>query len=146
VGNERWSAERARSCGETSASSEAGWREDRRRAQGWTIRLSATVPYAAAVAVAYAGRDSDLGLGVATGAGVLAGASAGILLGAWAALADSDDDLIEVGMVLGTLALGIAGGFAAHAAVDDSPSWRAPLTAGALLLPLTIVWGSAHVR
>jgi hypothetical protein len=146
VGNERWSAQRAQICGDTSASSEARWREDRGRVQRWTIRLGATVPYAVAVAVAYAGRDSDVGLGVATGAGVLAGASIGILLGAWAALADSDDDLIEVGMVLGTVALGIAGGFAAHAAVDDSPNWRAPLTAGALLLPLTIVWGSTHVR
>jgi hypothetical protein len=146
AGDERRSAERARICGETSASSEARWREERRRRQGWAIRLGATIPYVAAVGIAYAGRDSDLGLGVATGAGVLAGASVGILLGAWAALADSDDDVIEVGMVLGTIALGIAGGFAAHAAVDDSPNWRAPLTAGALLLPLTIVWGSTQVR
>jgi hypothetical protein len=145
VGNERWSAERTRICGETNATSEAGWREERKRTQGLTIRLAATVPYAAAVAVAYAGRDSDVGIGVATGAGVLAGASVGILLGAWAALADSDDDVIEVGMVLGTIALGIAGGFAAHAAVDDAPDWRAPLTAGALLLPLTIVWGSSSI-
>jgi hypothetical protein len=97
------------------------------------------------VAVAYAGRDADLGLGVATGAGALAGASLGVVLGAWAALADADEDFVEVSMLLGAVVLGTLGGLAAHAAVDDSPGWRAPLTAGALLVPLTIVWGSAHM-
>jgi hypothetical protein len=145
VSNERWSAGRARICGETGASSEARWREDRGRLQRWAIRLGATVPYLAAVAVAYAGRDSDMGLGVATGAAALAGASVGVLLGAWAALADADPDFVEAGMLLGTVVLGTLAVFAAHGAVDDSPSWRAPLTAGALLVPLTIVWGSAHI-
>ena len=145
VGNERWSPERARICGETSVGAEARWREDQARPRRWAIRLGATVPYAAAVAVAYAGRDSDLGLGVATGAGALAGASVGILLAGWAALSDADDDLVEVSMVLGTIVLGTLGGIAAHAAVDDSPNWRAPLTAGCLLVPLSMVWGSAHV-
>ena len=77
VANERWSAARAQICGATSPSSEARWREDRQRVRRWWIRLGATVPYAGAVAVTYAGRDSDLGLGIATGAGALAGASAG---------------------------------------------------------------------
>lgn len=144
VDNERLSSERARVCAEAGRTSEARWREEQGRTQRWAIRLGATVPYAGAVALAYAGRDSDLGLAVATGAGALAGASLGILLGAWAALADADEDLVEVGMLLGTVALGTLGGFAAHAAVEDSPSWRAPVTAGALLVPLTIVWGSAH--
>jgi hypothetical protein len=145
VANERWSAERAQICRETSARSEARWREDRGRVRRWTIRLGATVPYVAAVAVASAARDSDLGLGIATGAGALAGASVGVLLGAWAALADADPDFVEAGVVVGAVLLGTLGGFAAHAAVDDSPDWRAPLTGGALLVPLTIVWGSAHV-
>jgi hypothetical protein len=48
-------------------------------------------------------------------------------------------------MLLGAVVLGTLGGVAAYAAVDDSPGWRAPLTAGALLVPLTIVWGSAHM-
>jgi len=145
VGDERWSAERVQICGETSASSEAPWREDQGRVQRWAIRLGATVTYAGAVAVAYVGRDSDLGLGVATGAGVLAGASVGVLLGAAAALADADPDFVEASTVLWAIVLGTLGGFAAHAAVDDSPDWRAPLTAGALLVPLTIVLGSAGV-
>ena len=58
-------------------------------------------------------------------------------------MADADPDFVEVSMVVGAALLGTLGGIAAHAAVDDSPRWRAPLTAGALLIPLTIVWGSA---
>jgi hypothetical protein len=144
VAGEPWSGERARMCGDPSARSEAGWGEDRERVWRWSMRLGATVPYLGAVAVAYVRRDSDLGLGIATGAGALAGASVGILLGAWAALADADPDYVEVAVVLGAAVLGTLGGIAAHAAVDDSPEWRTPLTAGALLIPLTIVWGSAH--
>lgn len=145
VANERWSAARGLSCGDPGPTSEARWREDRQRVRRWSIRLGATAPYLGAVAVTYAQRDSDLGLGIATGAGALAGASVGVLLGAWAAMADADPDFIEVSMVVGAALLGTLGGIAAHAAVDDSPEWRAPLTAGALLIPLTIVWGSAHL-
>jgi hypothetical protein len=145
VANERWSAARGLICGGASTSSEARWREDRQRIWRWSIRLGATAPYLGAVAVTYAQRDSDVGLGIATGSGALAGASLGVLLGAWAALADADPDFVEVSMVLGAALLGTLGGIAAHAAVDDSPRWRAPLTAGALLVPLTIVWGSAHL-
>lgn len=145
VDDDRRSVERAQTCRETSASSEARWREDRGRGVRWAIRLGALAPYGGAVAVAYAARNSDLGLGVATGAGALAGASLGVLLGAWAALADADEDFVEVSMLLGSVVLGTLGGVAAHAAVDDAPDWRAPLTAGALLVPLTIVWGSAHM-
>jgi hypothetical protein len=145
VADERSSAERVQICNETRASSEASWRADRGRTKRWVIRLGATVPYGGAVALAYTTRNADLGLGVATGAGALAGASLGVLLGAWAALADADEDFVEVSMLLGSVLLGTAGGFAAYAAVDESPNWRAPLTAGALLIPLTIVWGSAHM-
>jgi hypothetical protein len=144
VGNERWSAERTQICGATSATSETRWSEDQQRGRTWVIRLVATVPYAGAVALAYAERNSDVGLGVATGAGALAGASVGVLLGAWLAWADADDDFVEVAMIGGALVLGALGGIAAYAAVDDAPGWRAPVTAGALLVPLTIVWGSAH--
>jgi hypothetical protein len=145
VPNERWSAERAQMCGEASATAEARWREQREGGRRWAIRLGATVPYVGAVAAAYAARDSDLGLGIATGAGALAGASAGVLLGIWAAMADADPDFVEVSMVVGGVLLGTLGGIAAHAAVDDSPGWRAPLTGAALLVPLTIVWGSAGI-
>ena len=145
VANEPWSAARGLICGAPNPSSEARWREDRQRVRRRWIRLGATVPYLGAVAVTYAQRDSDLGLGIATGAGALAGASVGVLLGAWAAMADADPDFVEVSMVVGAALLGTLGGIAAHAAVDDSPQWRAPLTAGALLIPLTIVWGSAHL-
>jgi hypothetical protein len=143
VAGEASSAERTLICGETSGTSEAGWREDRAHDRRWALRLGATVPYAGAVALASAERNSGVGLGVATGAGALAGASLGVLLGAWAALADADPDFVEIGTVLGAALLGTLGGFAAYAAVDDAPDWRAPLTAGALLVPLTIVWGSA---
>jgi hypothetical protein len=143
--DQRMSAERAQICGETSAGMEARWREDQRGAWRWPIRLGALVPYGGAVGVAYAERNSDLGLGVATGAGALAGASVGVLLGYWLALADADPDFVEASMVVGSLLLGTLGGIAAYAAVDDAPDRRAPLTAGALLIPLTIVWGSAHL-
>jgi hypothetical protein len=145
VAGERATAERGEICRATSASSEAAWRADRGRGQRWAIRLGATLPYGGAVAVAYAGRNSDVGLGVATGAGALAGASLGVLLGAWAALADADEDFVEASMLVGSVLLGTLGGVAAHAAVQNSPDWRAPLTAGVLLVPLTIVWGSAHM-
>lgn len=144
VTNEPLSTERARVCVETNGSAEARWREDQSRTRRWALRFAATIPYAGAVSVAYAGRSSDVGLAVATGAGALAGASLGILLGAWAALSDADEDWVELSMLLGTVALGTLGGFAAHAAVDDAPGWRAPLTAGALLIPLTFVWGSVR--
>ena len=145
ISNERWSPERTQMCSKTSTTAEARWRDDENRGRTWAIRLGATVPYAGGVALAYAGRNSDVGLGIATGAGALAGASLGVLLGAWLAWADADDDFVEVAAISGALLLGTLGGIAAYAAVDDAPQWRVPVTAGALFIPLTIVWGSAHL-
>ena len=77
-------AERKQACTETNAEDEGAWRSGRQHAHRLLWAGITTAVVAGAVAGTYATRDSDTGLGLATGAGVIGGATLGISLGALA--------------------------------------------------------------
>jgi len=107
--------------------------------------LVATALYGGAIATAYATRDLDVSRAIATGAGIVGGATLGVGLaglavrhGNWSA---SEGEGVGMMIIAGALLGGTLGGWALHAAAAPSDS-RAPLTAAGLGLPyvLAIAW------
>ena len=94
------------------------------------------------VAGAYATRDSDVGRGITTGAGVIGGATVGFGVGALAGLAIGmvywNDKPVLPSAIVGALAGAVAGGSASHS-LSASTRACAPTTAVALAFPYNLV-------
>jgi hypothetical protein len=106
------------------------------------LALSAGALFAGLVAAAYATRDSDVGRGITTGAGVLGGATVGAGVGALAGVTigmlNWSDKPVVPSIIVGALAGAVAGGIATHA-LSASPSACAPTTGVALVFPYILL-------
>jgi len=141
------SADRRHACAATASLKESAWRDEEHRAEEERRNrprsrlpraLIATALYGGAIATAYATRDQDVARGIATGAGILGGATLGVTLAGLAALQGNwsakEGEGAAMMIIGGALLGGTVGGWGFHAAAR-APDHRAPLTAAGLFLP-----------
>lgn len=144
------SADRRDACAATASLKESAWRDEEQRANDqrrYAPRsrlprvLIATGLYGGAIATAYATRELAVGRGIATGAGIVGGATLGVSLaglvvryGSWSA---SEGEGVGMMILAGALLGGTLGGWALHAAASTA-DYRAPLTAAGLALPCAL--------
>jgi hypothetical protein len=125
-------------CAAASRSSEKSWMADHDRGGAVAAVVAATAIVGGTVAAAHAWRNDGFGRGIATGAGVVGGMTAGAGLGSLIVLrshpSKSEGETIAALILGGALAGGILGGVAAYHLAEE-PDARLPVAVAGLALP-----------
>ncbi len=135
------STARKQACAEAETRGEGHWLSARERGRAWMWTGISSAIVVGAVAGTYATRESGTGRGIATTSGVIGGATLGIALTGLAMYRSSSvggkGDGVGALILLGMVGGGIGGGLLGHH-LAASPSSRAGVTAGSLVLPYVI--------